>query len=50
MSLLSDEDDGDDGLLANILNDVDERAARKRRRPAEFLSQGVSNKEARARA
>ena len=45
MSLLSDEDDGDDGLLANILNDVDERAARKRRRPAGSFLKASPNKE-----
>ena len=48
MSLLSDEDDGDDGLLANILNDVDERAARKRRRPAGSFLKASPNKKERA--
>ena len=47
MSLVSDEDDGDDGLLANILNDVDERAARKRRRPAGSFLKASPNKGAR---
>lgn len=44
LNLLSDEDDGDDGLLANILNEVDERAARKRRRPAGSFLKASPNK------